>query len=445
MATVEPFCGIRYNPDKIESLASVVTPPYDVISDAQQAGYHDRSPFNIIRIELGRTTPGDDHKDNAHTRARRYLGEWRKAGVLIRDREASYYLVATRYGVGGETTTRWGLIAQVGLEPFSPEGHILPHEKTFSQIKAERLGLMRACGLNTSPIFALFNDSDHLMERLRSQADGRAPLQAFEDENGHHHRVWRLNNPETNAGIQDGFRDRRLYIADGHHRYETCLAYQAEWAQNARDVDPAHPANGTLMYISSMQDPGLQVLPTHRILPRVSAHLLSAFLERARTYFDCQPLAVSHGRSPEAARKLSAALDRIPAGQGLGVVLRGDDRLHLLQLRPDAHARIFSVNTPAPLQRLNVTLLSDFVFPELLEMDSAQLEDSDSIRFGHSAAEAVASVRRGEYAMAFILRPTPVAEVRSIAEAGLSMPRKTTYFAPKVITGLVMRALADIA
>ncbi len=445
MATVEPFCGIRYNRDKIESLADVVTPPYDIISGMQQSGYYERSPFNIIRIELGRTSPGDNRNDNAHTRARRYLQEWRTRGVLIRDRKAAYYLTATHYGAGSATATRWGLIAQVGLEPFSPQGNILPHEKTFPQIKSERLGLMRACGLNTSPIFALFSDTAHLMDHLRSHVDGLAPLQAFEDENGHHHRIWRLTDLKTNAEIKAGFRDRRLYIADGHHRYETCLAYQAECARNAANFNPAHPANATLMYISSMQDPGLQVLPTHRMLPRVAPRLQTAFLERARTYFDCQPIAVSPGRSREATRELCAALDQVPAEHGLGVVLHGDDRLHLLRLRPDARARIYSADTPVLLRQLNVTLLSDFVFPQLLEMDSAQLEDSESIHFGHSAVEVVAGVRRGAQAMAFILRPTPVDKVRAIAEAGLSMPRKTTYFAPKVITGLVMRALADTA
>ena len=445
MATVEPFCGIRYNLDKIESLASVVTPPYDVISEAQQSGYYDRSPFNIIRIELGRTSAGDDRQDNAHTRARGYLEAWQDQGVLTRDQEPSYYLVATRYGTGQKTATRWGLIAQVGLEAFSPDGHILPHEKTFPQIKSERLGLMRACGLNTSPIFAVFNDADNLMDRLRSQAEGRSPLQAFEDENGHRHCIWRLTDMKTNAEIQAGFKDHRLYIADGHHRYETCLAYQAECARNNAEFNATHPANGTLMYISSMQDPGLQVLPAHRMLPRVAPRLKTAFLERARPYFDCRPIAVSPGRSQDATRDLCAALDRIPTEHGLGVVLHGDDRLHLMQLRPDAQTRIYPADLPAPLRQLNVTLLSDFVLAELLEMDRSRLEDAESIHFRHSAAEAVADVRRGEYAMAFILRPTPVEKVRAIAEAGLSMPRKTTYFAPKVITGLVMRALAERA
>ena len=152
MATVEPFHGIRYNPEKIASLAEVVTPPYDVISQHQQASYYDRSPYNIIRLELGRSLPDDNETQNAHTRARDHLREWQSREVLIRDAEAAYYLVATNYAAEEAPRTRWGLIAQVGLEPFGPEGHILPHEQTFPQIKTERLGLMQACGLNTSPI-----------------------------------------------------------------------------------------------------------------------------------------------------------------------------------------------------------------------------------------------------------------------------------------------------
>ncbi len=444
MATVEPFHGIRYNPGEVDALAAVVTPPYDVISKAQQAAYYDRSPFNIIRIELGRTFPDDNPQENAHTRARRHLKEWQAQGVLIQDPEPCFYLQSTQYATAGEPVTRWGVIAQVGLEPFSTTGHILPHEKTFPQIKSERLGLMRACGMNTSPIFALFDDRDNLMDRLRKQTGHLAPVQDLEDDSGARHRVWRLADPRGNAAIRSGFRDRRLYIADGHHRYETCLAYRDECARDKAHFSEAHPANGTLMYISSMQDPGLQVLPTHRALPRVAARLKTAFLERAQAYFDGQTIVDASGHTDDATRRLCTALDHIPAEKGLGVVIHGDDRLHLLKLRADAAARIYSGDVPAPLRQLNVTLLSDFVLPKLLEMGSAELEDAGSIHFRHSALRTVADVQRGKYDMAFILKPTPVEKVRIIAEAGLNMPRKTTYFAPKVITGLVMRALAPV-
>ena len=153
MATVEPFNGIRYNPEEVDTLAAVVTPPYDVISKTQQTAYYARSPFNIIRIELGRTLPNDTPQENAHTRARRHLQEWQTQGVLIRDPEPCFYLQSTHYATGGKSATRWGLVAQVGLEPFSATSHILPHEKTFPQIKSERLGLMQACRMNISPIF----------------------------------------------------------------------------------------------------------------------------------------------------------------------------------------------------------------------------------------------------------------------------------------------------
>ena len=445
MALVEPFSGIRYNPRKIDSLAAVVTPPYDVIASDQQSAYYERSPFNIIRIELGRAQPDDGPDENPHTRAQEHLKAWLSNEVLIQDREPSFYLISTRYGLEAESATRWGLIAQVGLEPFSATGHILPHEKTFPQIKSERLGLMRACGMNTSPIFALFDDQENLMERLREQVGPLTPLQDFEDETGARHRMWRLGEQQGNAATQAGFKDRRLYIADGHHRYETCLAYRDECARTQTHFRAEHPANGTLMYISSMQDPGLQVLPTHRALPRVADRLKTAFIERAQAYFDCQPIASDSDGVEHATGQLCAALEAIPAQEALGVVIQGDAQLHLLRLKPDATARIYSADVPSPLRELNVTLLSDFVLPELLEMDRAKLEDAQSLHFRHSALSTVADVYQGKYDMAFILKSTPVETVRTIAESGLSMPRKTTYFAPKVITGLVMRALAPTA
>ena len=441
MALVEPFPGIRYNPDKIDSLAAVVTPPYDVISSDQQSAYYARSPFNVIRIELGRAQPDDGPEENPHTRAQQHLKAWLSGEVLVQDREPSFYLVSTRYHLEKEPVTRWGLIAQVGLEPFSATGHILPHEKTFPQIKSERLGLMRACGMNTSPIFALFDDPEDLMGRLREQVGRYVPVQDFEDENGARHCMWRLGEAHANAEIQECFRDRRLYIADGHHRYETCLAYRDECARTKAHFSAGHPANGTLMYISSMQDPGLQVLPTHRALPKVADHLKTAFIERAQAYFDCQQIACDSGDTQPATRQLCAALEAIPAQEALGVAIQGNAHLHLLRLKPDAADRIYASDVPPPLRELNVTLLSDFVLPELLEMDGAKLEDAQSLHFRHSALGTVADVYRGEYDMAFILKSTPVETVRTIAESDLSMPRKTTYFAPKVITGLVMRAL----
>ncbi|MBL0715685.1 MAG: DUF1015 domain-containing protein [Desulfosarcina sp.] len=441
MATVEPFRGIRYNPREIASLAEVVTPPYDVISDRQQAMYYERSPFNIIRVELGRTLPDDDEKENAHTRAHRHLQEWESREVLIRDPEPSYYLTATRYPTDGGTATRWGLIARVRLEPFSAQGHILPHEHTFPKIKLERLGLMRACGMNISPIFALFNDQTDLMARLQTSVRELPPVLEFEDKNGDAHRMWRLKAPGPNADIRAVFENRRLYIADGHHRYETCLAYRDELARTERHFDNRHPANGTLMYLSSLQDPGLQVLPTHRALPTVAANLRTDFIRRAKPYFDCRTMAIDGDNADAATRQLCDALEAIPAENGLGVVIRGDERLHLLRLKRGAAERIYPSGVALPLRQLNVTLLTEFVFPELLEMGSDKLDDAQSIHFRHNAANTVAEVRRGSYDMAFILKSTPVERVRTIAEAGLIMPRKTTYFAPKVITGLVMRAL----
>jgi uncharacterized protein (DUF1015 family) len=441
MATVEPFSGIRYNPQKISSLAEVVTPPYDVIAADQQAAYYARSPFNVIRVELGQDRPDDSSEANAHTRAHEYLQAWQSQGVLIRDPQPSFYLVSTRYRTAEEIVTRWGLIAQVGLEPFGAHGHILPHEQTFPAIKSERLGLMRASGMNTSPIFALFDDRAQLMDGLQKYAHDHKPLIEFEDDSGARHGMWRLADQGRNAKIKAAFEDRRLYIADGHHRYETCLAYRDEWARQDKHYSDRHPSNGTLMYISSMQDPGLKVLPTHRALPKVAAHLRQAFIQRAESHFDIQPIAMAPEYDGAAARQLCAALEAMPAETGLGLAIRGDERLYRLKLRPDAAKRVYTASLPSPLRRLNVTLLSEFVFPELLEMDSAKLDNAQSIHFRHDAADTVAEVHRGTYDMAFILKATPVEQVRVIAEAGLSMPRKTTYFAPKVITGLVMRAL----
>jgi uncharacterized protein (DUF1015 family) len=360
--------------------------------------------------------------------------------VLIQDPQPSFYLIATRYRVATETYRRWGLIAQVGLEPFGAGGHILPHEKTFPQIKSERLGLMRSCRMNISPIFAVFDDRDDLMITLQKQAGAMETTIDFEDDEGARHCMWRLTDAGSNRAVQDAFTDLRLYIADGHHRYETCLAFRDECARETAGVTDRHPADSTLIYISSMQDPGLQVLPTHRALPTVDDHLKADFIQRARAHFDCREFPVGDDAAA-ATQRLSEALQAIPAEAGLGVAIQGDTNLYLLQVKPQSVADIYTPDIPEPLRRLNVTLLSEFVLPRLLGMGADTQEDAQRIHFRHSAVTTVEAVHKGDYAMAFILNATPVDQVRRIAEAGLSMPRKTTYFTPKVITGLVMRDL----
>jgi len=443
MPRIKPFNGIRYNPDRISAMADVVSPPYDVISAKEQAELYKRSPYNIIRLELGEKRPGDDPHDNPHTRAGQYLRDWLKDGTLLQEQTPAVYLTATEFTMEGAKHTRWGLMASVGLEPFQ-QGGILPHEHTYSKVKSERLSLMHACRTNLSPIFAFFSDEHRTMPQLISHASTRPPAIDFQEDRWHRHRMWVIREPELHRLIATDLAQQTIYIADGHHRYETALAYRDALAASRAELPPNHPANYTLMYLSSVQDPGLMILPAHRLLPKVAPAMRRSFLERARLFFKVQPLATAHGQnlSPD---DLLARLGQTEPGAALAVALRDAEAPLLLELLPGKRASLYPTTTPEVMKDIDVTLLTDFIFPEILGLSRDQLDDVDCVHYNHAAQAALDGVASGGYDMAFIIKPTPIDAVQRIAAAGHVMPRKTTYFAPKVITGLVMHALGRIA
>lgn len=439
MPRVEPFKGIRYNPERITSLADVVSPPYDVIAAGEQAALHARSPYNVIRMELGEKRVGDDPNDNPHTRAGEYFRSWLAEGTLLQEAAPALYLTATEFEAAGAATTRWGLLARVRLQPFQ-EGGILPHERTFSNVKSERLSLMRACRANLSPIFSFFTDKASTFTRLTSHVANADPAMDFRDHNGHRHRLWVIKDPHLHRLVAQNLGAQPLFIADGHHRYETALAYRDELAHARGGLPEDHPANYTLMYLSRIEDPGLIILPTHRLLPEVAPGIRRTFLERAAALFDLESIDAS-GKEGQAEVALMARLEQTRPGEGLAVALRGAASPVLLQLKSGIKETIYPQETLGMMKGLDVTLLTEVVFPKLLGLSPTQLDDVDRVHYAHNARAALDSVTSGQYEMAFILKPPLISSVQRIADAGQVMPRKSTYFAPKVITGLVMHAL----
>ncbi len=287
MADVRPVPGIRYAPGI--DLAAVVTPPYDVISPDDQARYYERAPENIIRLELGRDKPGDDELDNRYTRAATTFADWRLRGVLQQDAPALYLYEQRFHALGGERR-RLSLLARVRIEPWE-EGVILPHERTLSKPKSDRLKLIRATAATLSPIMSLYDDPRGALAKLLAKPLKRAPAVAFHDEAGEEHRLWIVRDEALIAKVGAFFRDRQLYIADGHHRYETALAYREELREARRELPPEDAANFTLMALSAIEDPGLVVLPTHRIVRGVAQERLAEFPNDLEGLFTSETLA----------------------------------------------------------------------------------------------------------------------------------------------------------
>jgi uncharacterized protein (DUF1015 family) len=440
MATVLPFKGIVYNPAKVGDPAQVVTPPYDVISSVEQQTFYERHPHNVIRLILGKSGTRDSLTDNPHSRAAAAFRRWLADGILRQDPTPVFYLTSVDFPFAGAIRTRMGLIARVGLEPFE-KGIILPHERTYSAVKAERLGLMKACHANFSPIFSIYPDQDDILASLRQAAAGIPPDMDFRDEREHRHRLWRISDPARHGLVAAQMRDLPIYIADGHHRYETALAYRDWVAANLPGFDARHPANFIMMYLSSMADPGLIILPTHRMLKRVSPMAAEAFGARAQAFFDFRLFPFQRENITAVQTIFLGALERSAGQNSIGAVFKDRSEFLLLSLKPGVMAQFFGREEAPEVNALDVTVLTRVILTELLGFTPADLDDKSLIAYSSDSREAIEAVLQGRCEAGFILNPTPMAQVKQIAEKGLIMPRKSTFFYPKVITGQVLNTL----
>jgi uncharacterized protein (DUF1015 family) len=441
MADVCAFPGVRYNPTQVSDMAAVVAPPYDVISSSEQAALYQRHPCNIVRLILARQQATDTPEDNRYTRSYTSYSDWLARGVLTADPRPALYLSAHAFDTPEGRLTRFGLLARVRLEPFE-RGVIRPHEATFASVKSDRLRLMQACHANFSPIFALFADPQALMPELEAAATHWPPSVTLQQPSGDHHRLWVVEDPRRHRQVAEAFSGQAIYIADGHHRYETALAYR-DWLIATRGPLTAdHPANFVLMYLCSLESPGLRILPAHRLVRGIPAHLREDFLEAARRRFVVEDLGpIGPGGASSALTDLEAGFRADPQVNAFGLVLKDRQRLYRLRLAPGAATANPPQTAPDPLEELDVTVLNRLAFADLLHLPAESLEHTDQISFTNEAVTAIRSVADGTCEMAFLLKPVAVDQVRRIAENGLTMPRKSTYFAPKVLSGLVIHRL----
>jgi len=440
MADVVPFKGYRYNQDLIENMADVTAPPYDVISPQEQADLYRRHPNNVIRLILGQQRQGDDLNENAHTRARTLLNQWIENHILVQDPRPSFYLTRMVFKVNDKPITRYGFIALIGLSPFS-DGVVLPHEHTFSKVKSERLRLMKATNANLCPIFGLYADPEGQLDALLRflMLNGNADMDLY-DERHFRHQLRCLNDPQSLERISSFFHAQKIYIADGHHRYETALNYREWLKSNTPDFSASHPANFVMMSLCSMHDAGMVILPAHRLLRNVSRSSLLGFKEQAGQYFDIIDIGATQGLI-DGLPGVQTALEKYSHGNAVGFIARDPGLLWVLRLKGGVMDQLFSREIAAPLRDLDVTVVTQLILMKLLGFKQSDLDDEHRIVYSTSAREATASVADGAVDAAVILNPTRIEQVQRISESGLTMPRKSTYFYPKVISGQVFNIL----
>ncbi len=435
MAEILPFRGVLYDPAKVGDVTAVVAPPYDVIGPAEQAALYERHPCNVVRLELGREHPGDGPQDNRYTRAKRFLEEWLRGGVLRRDGRPAIYLYAVEYRLpSGAVRTMRGFLSLVKLEEFGT-GRIFPHENTRAAAKDDRYQLLETCRSNFSPIFSLYSDPAGDIIRTLEAADGGRPHVAVTDWEGVRHHMWTVTDSAALERVVAAMKPLPLFIADGHHRYESALRYRNA-QRKAHGESGTLPSDWVLMYFSNLDDPGLTILPTHRVLPGPLPCPVAVIRQRLAETFTLAAFPFTKETEPAARAKFLNALHLAQATDAhvMGLVIRGDSRYDLLTLSPTGLARL----GPSARERLDVSILQQLIFREALRLTP---QDEERLVYIKDEEDAMAAVARGDGELAFLLNPPKVTEVKDVARVGDRMPHKSTYFYPKPLTGLVLNVM----
>ena len=438
MSTIIPFHGTRYDATVVGDVKQVVAPPYDIVDAAGQKALHDRHPHNIIRLELGLDQPGDGPANNRYTRAGSTLRAWLASGALKRDAQPTLYYHTIEYQppyapAGSPTRTLTGFLATVKLEALD-SGHIYPHENTRSAAKTDRLNLLEACKTNFSPIWSLYSDPQGtVMDLLEGAIKGKPAQIDFRDDVGFRQQLWAVTDQTVLKQAVEALRTKPLFIADGHHRYETALNYQKLRRQQTGSRAGQHSYDGVLMLLTALEDPGLTVLPTHRVTttPLPSYEQVQVLLGNT---FDLEDFPfTSVNQTAVRGTFIEAMWTNGRTLPVFGLALKGDNRYTTLTLkaahRPSAQA--------SPRAKLDVSLLQQLVVAALCPSQREQ----EAILYTKDDHEALDWVAKGTGTGALLLNAIKVSEVQAVATAGERMPHKSTYFFPKPLTGLVINVM----
>jgi len=421
---VEPFRALLYNQKRIGNLQDVVAPPYDLIGEDRQNELYNRSPYNIVRLELGREA--DRYAASAAT-----LAEWRAEDILRAASRPAIYLYTQSFEVGGRKLKRDGFVARVRLETFS-RGRILPHEKTFPAAKADRLKLLTALHTNVSSIFGLYSGKHTDLDALIAKAAAREPIADVVDDLGIANQLRAIEAPEEIAMVQNALESSLILIADGHHRYETALNFREIRRVVEGDTGALHAYDYTMMTLVGCNSPGLVILPTHRVVKRLASNAIASFESDAREVFEVEAFDDRDRMRSELARRSPGSL---------GVALRGLPKMWLLRLR-DRHALETALaQTPPVVRELDVSILHAMVFDRIFGVKPEAIKAGGNLEYTIDANGALESVFSGRADGAFLMNPPSIEDVQRVSDSGATMPEKSTYFYPKLITGLFMNPL----
>ncbi len=426
MAGIIPFRGYRYDPIKVGDITNVVAPPYDRVYPDVQGACYERSPHNVVRIIKGKEAPDDGEHESVYTRAREHLRKWIDQGVLVREADPALYAYHQTYTFAGDRLTRKGIIALGKLEPEK----VHAHEQTLKGPKEDRLRLMRATEANFGHIFMLYSDRERTADAAVAGAiDGRPPAVEATDADGNPHSVWPITDPEVIETVQSALADKDLYIADGHHRYETAVDYMRE--SQANGWRPAAPESFDvrMMTLFNIAEPGMSIRPIHRLVHGIDDYDPEAFLEQAGEHF----IVERYGSLEEMVQAEELGRNHHTFGCAT------DEAFATLRLRDDVVLDDFVPGGwSSDYKSLDVSILHVGILDRLLGIDARALEEETNVTYTVDPQQGLAAVAVGDEQILFCLSPTSADELVRVADHGEKMPQKSTDFYPKLLTGLVL-------
>ncbi len=425
MTEVVPFKGLLYDQSKVGFLKFVTAPPYDVIQpDLQEELYH-RNPYNVIRLILGKESSEDTPEDNRYTRSAKSFKDWIDDEIFIEEEKPCFYGYSQEYEIEGQTVKRIGFFARVGLEGFN-EGNICPHEFTLEKAKKDRSQLLKACRANFSPIFGLFSDPSGTVDAKLHDSESGEEVGVVEQP-GVVHRVWKIEKPEVIEFLTQEFREKKIYIADGHHRYETALAYNREQEEND---DSAH----VMMFLANLDSDSLSISPIHRLVKSAKEFKPESFISELESYFEVETLP-SQITEEEITKRLKELQDKSKIA--FIAYLKRNKYYSLIVKKPDTVVSLLEKDEPPELQILGVSQLHTIAIKKILGVNTRLPESQQNVSYTIDIPNAIESIDAGVGDVAFFLNPTLPSQVKELANKGIRLPQKATYFYPKLLSGLV--------
>ena len=429
MVEISPFRGITYNKNKIQQLDKVMSPPYDIISEKMQIELYQKHPYNFVQLILGKQYPEDSEKNNRYTRAKKLFNEWQKQSILLESNNSAIYPYKIEYSFNNEIKIMNGFFVLLKLDPEYKL--VKAHERTLSKPKADRLNLLRACEANLEPIQLLYIDEDdNIQTKINKTLNN--PLFEIKGYDGFTHKLWKLDDSKTINDIIDVLKDEILFIADGHHRYQTAINYADEFRKKTGNHNVNAPFNYRMVILVNMFDKGLSILPTHRLV-KMSGIDIKHLIAELNEYFFIEKKAVKSNDYDKIGKNIIKDIETTSEHK---FALFCKNQYYILTLKDEKIMDKLAPDRSSTWRTLDVSILHKVILEKLLGINENNLEDH--VKYTRVDSEAIKFVDDGKFDLSFLMNATKIEELKIIADAGEHMPQKSTYFLPKMLSGLVM-------